>query len=207
MQYSNAKKGIGLIFTASIISIIAELLSGAVLVNTTLSLLNGSTTIIVSAVIGIASLVLAIVAAVQYIRGIVIAGRDEYNFKQALWIIIFDLVFSVTTVVLGNFGMAPEITKFISAAFECLVVVFICYGVSSVFRGLGNEELARKGISTATIFVVVFLLGNCIPLIMANAFTALDVTLNFIAVLAYAILSIVAYIKYLLYLNKARKEI
>ena len=204
MQYSNAKKGIGLIFTAAILELIASIFSGLVLVLTKYDGLS----ILFLVVFSLVALVMVIVAAIQYIRGIAIASRDEYNFKQAILFVVLDIIFVIIDAILLTFKITIPFANFISSAFECLIVVFICYGISSIFRSTGRDELAKKGISTATIYVIAFLLGKCIQMLVSTgAFSPIDIAVDIIAIVVFIVLDIVAYIKFLVYLNKAKNEV
>ncbi len=205
MQYSNARKGIGLIFSAAILELIASIFSGLVLV---LAKYDGLSVLFLI-VFSLVALVMVIVAAIQYIRGIAIASRDEYNFKQAILFVVFEIIFVVISAILTSLKITEiPFADFISSAFECLVVIFICYGISSIFRSLGKDELAKKGISTATIYVIAFLLGKCIQMLVSTgAFSPIDIAVDIIAIVVFLVLDIVAYIKFLVYLGKARNEI
>ncbi|MBQ0097786.1 MAG: hypothetical protein KBS62_02455 [Oscillospiraceae bacterium] len=204
MQYSNAKKGIGLIFTAAILELIASIFSGLVLVLTKYDGLS----VLFLVVFSLVALVMVIVAAIQYIRGIAIASRDEYNFKQAILFVVLDIIFVIIDAILLTFKITIPFANFISSAFECLIVVFICYGISSIFRSTGRDELAKKGISTATIYVIAFLLGKCIQMLVSTgAFSPIDIAVDIIAIIVFIVLDIVAYIKFLVYLNKAKNEV
>lgn len=205
MQYSNAKKGIGLIFSAAILELIAAIFSGLVLV---LSKYEGLSKFFLAG-FALVALVMVIVAAIQYIRGIAIASRDEYNFRQAILFVVFEIIFVIVSVILTSLKITEiPFADFISSAFECLVVIFICYGISSIFRSLGKDELSRKGISTATVYVIAFLLGKCVQMLVSTgAFSPIDVAVDIIAVIVFIVLDIVAYIKFLTYLGKARNEI
>lgn len=204
MQYSNAKKGIGLIFTAAILELIASIFSGLVLVLTKYDGLS----VLFLVVFSLVALVMVIVAAIQYIRGIAIASRDEYNFKQAILFVVLDIIFVIIDAILLTFNITIPFANFISSAFECLIVVFICYGISSIFRSTGRDELAKKGISTATIYVIAFLLGKCVQMLVSTgAFSPIDIAVDIIAIVVFIVLDIVAYIKFLVYLNKAKNEV
>lgn len=204
MQYSNARKGIGLIFTAAILELIASIFSGLVLVLTKYDGLS----VLFLIVFSLVALVMVIVAAIQYIRGIAIASRDEYNFKQAILFVVLDIIFVIIDAILLTFDITIPFANFISSAFECLIVVFICYGISSIFRSTGRDELAKKGISTATIYVIAFLLGKCIQMLVSTgAFSPIDIAVDIIAIVVFIVLDIVAYIKFLVYLNKAKNEV
>lgn len=204
MQYSNARKGIGLIFTAAILELIASIFSGLVLVLTK----HDGLSVLFLIVFSLVALVMVIVAAIQYIRGIAIASKDEYNFKQAILFVVLDIIFVIIDAILLTFKITIPFANFISSAFECLIVVFICYGISSIFRSTGRDELAKKGISTATIYVIAFLLGKCIQMLVSTgAFSPIDIAVDIIAIVVFIVLDIVAYIKFLVYLNKAKNEV
>ena len=215
MQFSNARRGVHLIFVAAILKLIAEVLAGVVLGVSDAAYDGGAAAIIV--IVGtVASLVLLIIALVQYLRGMTLAARDEGNFfTGALALVIVTIVVAVLEVI---FNLIPSVSftvgtsfNFVTDIFEVMITLFIIDGIVNLFSLKNDSEMVHKGSNTGIFFAAAFILSKAIELfykssLLQNGFNFEAAACIIFAVL-YVVLAVIAYVKFILFLNKAQAKL
>lgn len=208
MEFLNARKGVGYVFCATIIQFLAAI---AVALSTADFVLNqGSMPFkVTTLVISIAFLVFALIVNIVGLRK---ASKDESGFSQALTMIIISLVFSFANVVLPYLNLGLDMLYIIQpfeSLFSILAVTFICGAISKLYEKKDNIKMAKKGTTTAVIYIITFALSKALQMFMNMNIGKNMWTEIFIFALAFlcVLLAVIGYIKYLLYLNKSRKEL
>ena len=213
MNFENAHKGIGLLFTGLILEIIAEVLAGV-------GLIAGASaksweTIVVLVLVLVAAGV-GIASFIQTLRGLIWAKKDEPCFGYALAITIATLVASALASIFGTTGNAGGIGTTIVAAlgalFECVTIVLVCDGISNIYRQKGNIARAKEGLNTGIIFVIVYAVAKALEILVTSSIASKgtstwSATLILILAIVTVVLTIVAFVKFVVYLNRARQEI
>ena len=205
MDLSNAKKGMGLLYTAVILELISTVLGCLILIFGFTSF----TALALSAVGTIAIFVLAIISLIWYIRGVNWAMKDEPYFKNAMYMIICMFVAEILDMILPKIiaGYSGSIVDGISALVDVLMSIIIIQGIQKIYEKLGNDEMVKKGKTTAIIYCVSFIIAKVLEIVCQIKMSelALGATL-LIGALVCLVLSLVAYIRMLGYLNHARKD-
>lgn len=204
MIYENAKRGVGMIYTAEILELIAALLSGAALGLKDLSPVVG----IVGA---LAALVLVIIAAVKEIKGLSVAGKDEKIYKYALVLVAVWMAASVLSAVLPVIfpSMKASPLEFSSDLINLLVLVNVIQATNVLLRNKGEEAMVKKGNVALSINIVAFCIANALEAYMkTSGLNDEKKAVAFLAIgLVYAVVLLVGYIKYLAYLRKASDKL
>ena len=226
MTYPNAARGVKKLCVAEILNMIAVVLGvltaatvivfGAVTVainemgNTELGgLLNTTGTL--TAVFGGATFVLAAIAMILQIVGLVQARKDEASFRMALIFTIVGLgaalLIQVLDIALPLWKTAiDQIGSVIDNACNILIVVFVVQGVSNLAEEIGDETLVRRGelirslvIFMLTMSIIANLIGTTFVFVGGTVVTFANVP----SIVA-SILSVVYYIIYIVFLSRAK---
>ncbi|MBQ7565869.1 MAG: hypothetical protein IJT18_02000 [Oscillospiraceae bacterium] len=208
MQFPNAYTGVKRIRTSEILGLIAALcllvtaiMTLAAAASAAAESMGGAVASLAGvAIFGIAASVLSIIALIICIVGLSTAGRDEPQFKYALYAVLAGLVASVIGTFISNESVKDIFTTLQSAA-NLVSTIFVISGIMSLAKKLNNDEVAARGNGILKLIIcvnVLVLIANIITIFVPNAETAAAV----IALIA-AVLSIVQYIIYLGYLKKA----
>lgn len=204
MIYENAKRGVGMIYTAEILELIAALLSGAALGFKDISPAVG----IAGA---LAALVLVIIAAVKEIKGLSVAGKDEKIYKYALILVIVWFAASVLSAVLPVVfpSMKASPLEFSSDLINLLVLVNVIQATNVLLRNKGEEEMVKKGNVALCINIVAFCIANALESYMkTSGLNDEKKAVAFLVIgLVYAVVLLVGYTKYLAYLRKASDKL
>lgn len=198
---NNASKGLKMVLWGEGLELI-----GLIAVSVVASLITGSTNLTSNAVVAsaIASIAVTILACLLIFFGLVKAGKDERSFSTAWGLLLGYFIGQVAVNIIWIKN--PEMTyiKDLIPSFIDIIVTIL------IFRGMLNL-LNKRHLSTAydktkTSFIV-YIIVSVIGLIIAvvNCFVGIDVErlgqtgqiIALICSIAYIILLIVAYIKYL----------
>lgn len=207
MEFSNAKKGVGLIFTAVILEIVSEILVGVGLAvgagGLNWQAVSFLVIILIAAVVGI-------VAFIQDMRGLIWARKDEPCFNYALWLVIFSIVLSLVSGVFRTNGssIGTTICISLSSLFECVVTVLICTGISNIYLKKGNAARSKEGFNTGMIFVIVYAIAKALEILVTSNYAYIwGSTIMIILAVVEVVLVLVAFIKFVLYLYRAKNEL
>lgn len=221
MMFPNAAKGVKKIFTAEILSLIAAFLIivAAVMALSTFGSIKGfeatqSTAAaagafasgIGMAIFSIGSLVLAIIAFIFNILGVVQASRDESTFKIALYALIAGVVFTCLGSIFENMsGPLSGAMSALATVAELIVTLYVIQGIRLLASRLNNREVDNQGQKIYMIILIVLILrliANILVAIFGGRFTT---TLALSFYMVSIVLSLVQYIMYLVFLAKAKK--
>ena len=213
MSYENARKGISKVFTSQVLQIIAALCGAvagvlgvvAVAGESAGGAIAGSIGVVVA---GLAALVLSVIGLIMLLVGLNTAGKDSEQIKKAFTISIVNLIVAILFGILKSF--TPAWVANIGDIVATVLGLFVTYNVLFGCAGL-NSDLAEKASSTWKVYMCVIILDIVIvivTLIMGLlGFTAVSVVAATILVVADAVLEIVAYIMFLVFLSKAKNTL
>ena len=220
MNYANAKKGIGQIFTAEIL----QLVSAIFMVIGTIITVAGTATLIaggldgmetamgagaVGGIFGVVMTVvggiLAFVGFILYIVGVGNASKDEDNFKKAMLFLVLGLVCSLvsafTTTVAG--GIVSVVLRILGELFQLISTILVINGISVLANKVGNSKVEQKGHFTLKLIAIIIIISIVMSLISLIPAVAVGVIAGILNIVA-SILSIVRYFVYLSLLANAK---
>lgn len=214
MRFPNAANGVKKLFTAEILSLISTFAmiiavclavvaaAGSNAQNITSgTVAAGMGTIILMA----AAAVLAIIAGILALIGLIQASKDEVAFKTALIATIISLVAAVIMGIFSRYSVVQSICQCIQNIMSVVVTVFVIQGIINLAGRLKEREIAAKGKTLMTILIVIFALAFVASLISAIFGGALASTIAGIIALVALVLDLIGYIIYLTLLAKAKK--
>ena len=141
--------------------------------------------------------------------GLNVAGRDEPLFKKAFIVSVVGLIISI---VLGALASLTTISWIIDLKDICnfciglIIVHHVLYGVANICPSLSDKAMSVWKVYMATIIIAVVV--NIVSIVMAllKLYTGSAVLL-IVFTLLDAVLQIVAYVMFVSFLAKAKKEI
>ena len=176
-SYPNAAQGLKLLFIAEIVAIVAAVLS----------------------LVPFVGAILSIVGLVLVLVGLYKAGADDEGYKTAFIISIVNLVVGTISGFTG--GVLGTILTIISTILELAVVYYVVTTTGNLAHSRGNDELSAKGQTVWKLYLICAVASIIIALL---SFIPL---LGGVLAFVLAIVQIIAYILYLIFLNKAPKEL
>ena len=220
MRFPNAAKGVKNIFTAQILQLIGSIceIIGLVIVisgGATAILSKGSDAGLVAAlsqmagasIFLIAFSVLALIAFIMQIVGIVNAKKDEESFKSALICLIIGIIAPIVGALFAR--VSPVIMSLCSSVGNLMglfVTIFIITGIIKLADQLNNGEVSTKGSNILKIIIVIA--GLSLILSIVSSFMLTNPAILVIAMILLAIslvLSLIQYIMFLTLLSQAKK--
>ncbi|MBE5898516.1 MAG: hypothetical protein E7279_02835 [Lachnospiraceae bacterium] len=140
--------------------------------------------------------------------GLNTAGKDSEQIKKAFTISIVSLIVAIVVGILKSFTPAwvANIGDIVATVLGLLITYNVLFGCAGL-----NSDLAEKASSTWKVYMCVIILDIVIvivTLIMGLlGFTAVSVVAATILVVADAVLEVVAYIMFLVFLSKAKNTL
>lgn len=216
-MYENAKNGIGKIFTAQVLAILgvictfvaaifAAVTATAVSENLSGGALGGS---IGLALFTLASVVFLVLAYILELVGLNKAGKDEPLIKKAFVAAIFGLIISI---VLGTLATATTISWLIDIKDICnffislIIVHHVTYGVANICPSISDKAMNVWKVYMATIILAVVVNIVTVVLSLLGLYTSSAILVLVFAIVD-AILQLVAYVMFVSFLGRAKKEI
>ena len=221
MKFPNAAKGMKKIFTAEILTLLASIflvvatclivfgyaagMAGTETGSDDGILLAGGS-FLIALIFMIAWLVLAVIAFIMNLVGVINASHDEQNFKSALIFLIIGIVSAILSGVFANSnGTLSSMLYSLSSLMNIFVTIFVIAGGVKLADRLNRGDVSAKGSNILKIIVVVAvlsLIASLIATIMGGMIAS--VTAGVLAIVAL-ILNIIQYFMYLSFLNQAKK--
>ena len=213
MKFPNAAKGVKKIFTAEILTLISALamiVAVVMMIVTLLAAGSDSSSGAIAAGIGTivlmaGSAILALIAGILSLVGIINASKDESAFKTALYAIILSLVAAAVMGIFSSSATVQSICQSVQNVMSIIVTIYVIHGVTNLAEKLNNAEVAQKGKKLLMIIVVIYVLAlvaNILVLVFGGMFAS--VTAGIIG-LAALVLDVIGYIVYLSLLSKGKK--
>ena len=214
--FPNAHNGVKKIYTAEILSLItAILLAAAAVVGLfAAGLAESGKTEADAATAGaaggflllfLAGGVLALIAFILNLVGIISAMKDESTFKNAL---IFTIVGIAASVLASSFSKNETVSSFIQILVnfsELFVSLFVVQGIMALAARMNNSDMVERGNKVRWWLVITFAIPSLIKLISAVLMLKKAEAVAEVLALVAAVLTLVAYFIYLGYLSRAKK--
>ena len=209
MRFPNAYKGVSKLFLAEILMLIGAVVSiiAAVILLAAYSadpngLIEGAVaTMGVSSIALLAAGVLAIIGFILNLVGLVQAKKDDGGFKIALIFALICIVLSIVSSILTTIN--PWLSgwmEFVVTIFELAVFEYVVLGIMSLSNQLGDQGMVSFGSKVRMLISILY-----IVLLIIRLFGNINVTFAGVVGIVGAILELVVYIGYLIYLAKAKK--
>ena len=207
MNYANAKKGIGQIYKAEILLLLATVLA---IIGSIVALVGASKESTGGVVAGSVPLliagILAIIAFVMNLVGLSHASKDHPDFKTAWIITLVAIAASIVQSILESRGVKVSyIFELISNIAEVLIMLYVVTGIVKIADKLGKSNVSRLGNNSIKLICGVYILSAIVNLIggifKAKAMTTVAAVIAIIA----GILAIISYVYYLRTLSQGSK--
>jgi hypothetical protein len=155
----------------------------------------------VSSIALLAAGVLAIIGFILNLVGLVQAKKDDGGFKIALIFALICIALSIVSSILTTIN--PFISgwmEFVVTIFELAVFEYVVIGIMSLSNQLGDQGMVSFGSKVRMLISILY-----IVLLIIRLFGNINVTFAGVVGIVGAILELVVYIGYLIYLAKAKK--
>lgn len=215
MQFPNAHKGIGQIFTAEILTLISAILAiiaaAAAVVAMAASEVEGAEDAVGGFALGAGGFglvagVLAIIAFILTIVGINKASKDEPTFRNALLWLILGIVGGVVQNGVQSNDFVHLIGSILSSVGSMLSTYYVILGIIKLADRKHDAAVSEKGSRLIKIILAVYILALILTVIEGFAGgTDGGVVAGGVLGIIALILMIVAYILYLSLLSRAKK--
>lgn len=215
MNFPNAANGVKKIFTSQVLDIVSAIIFVIMAITSIVTVLsavneNAGATVgfgLGSIVLALGGTVVAIVAAILMLVGVIKAGKDDQNFKTALAFIVLGIVAAVIGSCFQSSNVfVYNICSTISKIADLCTTCYIIMGVISLAEQLGETAVAEKGKSLFKVILAVYVISilgmACYTVFYFNS--AFAVIGGVILCISY-IVSIVAYFLFISLLLKAKK--
>ena len=220
MRFPNAAKGVKNIFTAQILQLIGSIceIIGLVIVisgGATAILSKGSDAGLVAAlsqmagasIFLVAYSILALIAFIMQIVGIVNAKKDEESFKSALICLIIGIIAPIVGALFAR--VSPVITSLCASVGNLMglfVTIFIISGIIKLADQLNRGDVSTKGSNILKIIIVIAAISLILSIVSSFMLTNTAVLVIAMILLAISlVLSIIQYIMFLTLLSQAKK--
>ena len=217
MKFPNAARGISKIFTSEILSLIAMICTGIAMIFTVTAasaVSAGSETGTIAAGGGMlffafAASVLAIIAFILQIIGVIQSSRDEESFRMIIYLTIFSVVVLFIAGFIGSLiqnAIFSSVAQAFSEIIDFVCTLLVILGISNLAAQLREREIVEKCsnlfkvilcvqiIAFITRFVAIFMSGRPGLVVVCT-----------ILIIVGMVFSIVQYILYLSLLARAKR--
>ena len=213
MKYENARRGLGKIFAGEVVSIIASVIG---IIATVIMVVRGTalqtdgaainTTDIVSVLSLISAVVLAAIAFILNLIGVIGASKDDEGFKNALIMLVIGIVASMVSTFLAT--KHPNISGYLSSLSEiCQLFVFyyvIC-GCLNIAEAKRNDSLAASCRRARIIILVIWVISLVLNFLSKN--NSKNETVGTITLILTIVGGVATIISYIIYLSVVRRTI
>ena len=215
MKFPNAAKGVKKLFSAEILYLLSVILIGVVSVIT--EIINNKMTNVTNAVavlilVGfIAGGVLAVIAFILQIVGLVQASRDERAFKGVILLTVFGIIVSVIGAFFSKDSFINSLSTTINSVVSVISIILIILGIGNMSLRLERQDMIERGgriiriiVWLAIISIIMNLISIFLPQNIDDASDLAKVIILSLTVIAL-MLNIAEYVLYLSFLSKTKK--
>lgn len=188
-NYPNVGKGLKMMFWAEIAAIIAAVFS-------------------IIPLIGLVGDIAGVVCGIIMIVGVYTAGKDDAGYKKAFLFTILSLIAAFAS---GCVALIPVVGTIVSniidvvlTIFDLVVTYYVITTTANILRGIGADDVAKKGMNVWKIVMVCAILGMILGLLAVVPFVG---AIAAVLLAVVAIVEVIANILYLVFLFKSYKAI
>ncbi len=215
MKFPNAAKGVKKLFSAEILYLLSVILIGVVSVITVIinnKMTNVSNAVAVLILVGfIAGGVLAVIAFILQIVGLVQASRDERAFKGVILLTVFGIIVSIIGAFFSKDSFINSLSTTINSVVSVISIVLIILGIGNMSLQLERQDMIERGgriiriiVWLAIISIIMNLISIFLPQNIDDASDLAKVIILSLTVIAL-MLNIAEYVLYLSFLSKTKK--
>ena len=215
MKFPNAAKGVKKLFSAEILYLLSVILIGVVSVITVIinnKMTNVSNAVAVLILVGfIAGGVLAVIAFILQIVGLVQASRDERAFKGVILLTVFGIIVSVIGAFFSKDSFINSLSTTINSVVSVISIILIILGIGNMSLQLERQDMIERGgriiriiVWLAIISIIMNLISIFLPQNIDDASDLAKVIILSLTVIAL-MLNIAEYVLYLSFLSKTKK--
>ena len=213
MKFTNAFEGVKKIFAAEILALIASVCGTIALALPVVALVaaanqsGGGTAASLGGlvVVGIATVVLSIIAFIFKLIGVNKASKDEPAFKIAFYMILAGIVVSVLTGIFSSNSTVSSIMSAICEIVNLAVTVYIIQGIKNLAQRLGDDKMVKSGDTLFKYIIAIYILVIIAQIVIMILQNGAAVVVALVIIVISGILEIIQYILYIRYLAKAKK--
>ena len=180
MKFPNAAKGVKKLFSAEILYLLSVILIGVVSVITVIinnKMTNVSNAVAVLILVGfIAGGVLAVIAFILQIVGLVQASRDERAFKGVILLTVFGIIVSVIGAFFSKDSFINSLSTTINSVVSVISIILIILGIGNMSLQLERQDMIERG--GRIIRIIVWLAIISIIMNLISIFLNIDSQLN-----------------------------
>ena len=220
MKFPNAAKGVKKIFTAEILNLIGTIVmviaaivvaiggAGAAGAQTeegiALALGGG---IMVALIFIAVYMILAIIAYIMNLVGIINASKDETNFKSALIFLIVGIVTTILVAVFRNNPVVYSMLLSLGNLMNVFVNIFVIAGGVKIADKMNRGDISTKGTNVLKLIIVVAILSLIASLISSFMGGMVASVTAAVLLIVSLILNIIKYFMYLSFLSQLKKSL
>ena len=160
---------------------------------------------LIAAVFALAWFVLAFIAFIMNLVGIINASHDEQNFKSALFFLIVGIVTAILAGIFYNNGTVSSLLYSLYSLINLFVYIFVIAGVVKLADQMNRGDVSAKGTNVLKLIIVINVLALISSLIATFMGGMVASGTAGVLLLVGIVLSIVQYFMYLSFLAKAKK--
>ena len=213
MKFTNAYQGVKKIFAAEILALIASVCGTIALALPVVALVaaanqsGGGTAASLGGlvVVGIATVVLSIIAFIFKLIGVNKASKDEPAFKIAFYMILAGIVVSVLTGIFSSNSTVSSIMSALGEIVNLAVTVYIIQGIKNLAQRLGDDKMVKSGDTLFKYIIAIYILVIIAQIVIMILQNGAAVVVALVIIVISGILEIIQYILYIRYLAKAKK--
>ncbi len=208
MTFPKAYSGVRKIFVSELLQILGGFLAAL----TAIFAVTGFTPLVAAGgAIGIAALVLEVVAFILQMVGLAQGGKDADQFMIAFWIIVISIVLNILIPILNqyvpNLGVVISVLEAVAGAASVFAILYTIFGVVNLANKLGDNDMAYNGRRLAWLVVILYATGvviKLIPSFIPDPTKVVTTVIGVIAIVA-AVIEVICYVLTLIYLGRAVK--
>ena len=213
MKFTNAFEGVKKIFAAEILALIASVCGTIALALPVVALVaaanqsGGGTAASLGGlvVVGIATVVLSIIAFIFKLIGVNKASKDEPAFKIAFYMILAGIAVSILTGIFSSNSTVSSIMSAIGEIVNLAVTVYIIQGIKNLAQRLGDDKMVKSGDTLFKYIIAIYILVIIAQIVIMILQNGAAVVVALVIIVISGILEIIQYILYIRYLAKAKK--
>lgn len=217
MKFNDAYKGIGYLFTAGILNLIASVFNTIVLlflylqankiVDEDFGLGDGSGVLFSGGILlaGVVVSGLEIAAYIMQTIGSSKASKDEKSFKVVLYMIAAGVVITIVSAFFSDNHAVSGMTSALEDFISLFVTIYILQGIINLANKMDDAAMASQGARLYRTLISVYAFIISVRMFtMAFSGTGFQVTASILTIIA-GILSVFQYVLYIRYLASAKK--
>ena len=220
MKFPNAAKGVKKIFTAEVLNLIGTIvmviaaivatIGGAIAAGAqteegwALALGGGG---MVALILIAVSMILATIAYIMNLVGVINASKDETNFKSALIFLIVGIVTTILVAVFRNNPVVYSMLLSLGNLMNVFVNIFVIAGGVKLADRMNRGDVSTKGTNVLKLIIVVAILSLIASLISSFMGGMVASVMAAVLFIVGLVLNIIKYFMYLSFLSQLKKAL